>query len=434
LNGSVLTGLKSSTKVQIVTPNPKKIGFSNFFLSIYQVAILIAVPAFLLIHIRQRAPLRRFFERFGFFLGTEKTLASSKPTIWFHAASLGEVKQIQSLAKRLHQEHKFNVIVTTFTQAGAEWVQQNLSFATHKFAPIDIHFFTKRFLRKFNPQSLVIIEGDIWPILLHTANKRQIAITLLNARSSKSRKRFPLFYTQAISYLNTITCPSQNIQNEFLDLGIDKGKVTLIDSLKAAQQNVDADLVRGIQSLALDRKILVIASTHASDEALALEVIDNLQSAKDNYFVIWAPRHLRRTTIISQKLASIGIDYINRSDLPVSNAKYDTLILDTLGELATALSISYAVYLGGGLGSEGGHNPFEPAFFGSPIATGPNIENHKQAFDLLMPSKAIFFIDSAQMVLDFFFTDHKQNADLITLSKGRFKKSVDETLSLLLDI
>jgi 3-deoxy-D-manno-octulosonic-acid transferase len=406
-------------------------GFSSLFLRFCQVLILFAIPVFFVVHLRQGASLYRFLERLGLRLGSTRVFPPNHPTIWFHAASLGEVKQIQSLAQRLYQEQKFNILVTTFTHAGAEWVEQNLPFAVHKFAPLDIAPLVNRFVREYDPQQLVIVEGDIWPTLLNTARKNKISTTLLNARSSKSRKRFPKLYAKATSYFDLITCPTASILNEFLSLGIPSARVKLINSLKAAQQSVDEDLANKIRYTANGRKILVMASTHASDETTLLTVLQKLISTPRSDFIIWAPRHMRRIPTISKLLSEIGISFEKRTDLPTSKPRSELLILDTLGELPTAFAVSDAVYLGGGLGNEGGHNPFEPAYFGLPIATGSNVENHQQAFDILMESGSLHFVENADDIFDFFSANHAKNDEIAATSQKHFNSSVTETIKLL---
>jgi 3-deoxy-D-manno-octulosonic-acid transferase len=386
---------------------------------------------FFVSHLRQGASIYRFLERLGLRLKSTNVFSPNHPTIWFHAVSLGEVKQIQLLAQRLHQEQKINILVTTFTHAGAEWVEQNLPFAIHKFAPLDMAPFVNRFVREFAPQQLVIVEGDIWPTLLNTTRKKQISTTLLNARSSKTRKRFPKLYAKATSYFDLITCPTDSILNEFLSLGIPSPRVKLINSLKAAQQPIDEDLANNIRCAANGRKISVMASTHASDEPILFEVLQKMNSTPCSDFIIWAPRHMRRIPSISEQLSKIGISFVKRTELPTSKSGHELLILDTLGELPTAFAVSDAVYLGGGLGKEGGHNPFEPAYFGLPIATGSNVENHQQAFDILIESGSLHFVENADDIFDFFSVNHVKNDEIAATSQKHFNSSVSETIKLL---
>ena len=50
-------------------------------------------------------------------------------------------------------------------------------------------------------------------------------------------------------------------------------------------------------------------------------------------------------------------------------------MLDTIGELAQLYQIATAVFVGGSLVDQGGHNILEPAVFGKPIVFGPYMQN-----------------------------------------------------------
>lgn len=402
-------------------------GFSPLFLFLYQCITFVCIPVYLLIHLRQGAPINRFIERLGLNLGPFQ----NGHTIWFHAASLGEVKQIQVLAQQLMDNHNYNVVITTFTKAGADWVATNLPNVVHKFAPIDLSFCVAKFVSVFKPHTLAVIEGDIWPSLLHTLKKNSMSIALLNARSSKSRKRFKKFHFEAASYFDLVTCPDTAILDELTEAGFNSQKIKLIDSLKASQQDIDDNLATRINAIAQDRKILSIASTHESDEAVISQMLQGLKSKTKDNFIIWAPRHLRRASIVSKLLDQLSIKNRMRSEINEEPFSCDALILDTLGELPTVLSVSDAVYLGGGLGDEGGHNPFEPAHYGKPIASGPHVKNHRQAFDALAESGVIIYVTTAEEILNFFTDDHSRNSAAIKISEQRFSKSVFETLTLI---
>jgi 3-deoxy-D-manno-octulosonic-acid transferase len=160
-------------------------------------------------------------------------------------------------------------------------------------------------------------------------------------------------------------------------------------------------------------------------------VLEDLKTPFPSPFIIWAPRHVRRATPISQRLSQLEIENAKRSELENNETHCDVFILDTLGELSTALSLTNAVYLGGGLALEGGHNPLEPSFFGVPIASGKNVENHQQAFDMLIPTGSVCLVKNKTDILDFFNAEHHQCPDAITLTKHSLSKGVDDTLKLL---
>ena len=50
-------------------------------------------------------------------------------------------------------------------------------------------------------------------------------------------------------------------------------------------------------------------------------------------------------------------------------------MLDTIGELAQLFQVATAVFVGGSLVDQGGHNILEPAVFGKPIVFGPYMQN-----------------------------------------------------------
>jgi len=362
-------------------------GFSRLALFLYQCLVLVSIPIFFIVHCSQRAQIGRFIERLGFGLGAP----SNAPTLWFHAASLGEIKQIEHVAKDLHHTHGYAILVTTFTQAGAQWVQQHLPFATHRFAPIDMGFIVRRILATFRPEQLAIIENDLWPCMLATSKNRVQTITMLNARGSSSRKRRSVFHRKAMAYFDTVTCSSQSISNEFEQLDFPKKDIHQIGSLKSAPTILDNDLISRLRIAANNRKIWVAASTHASDEKAILDAIDVIQKNDPNTFLIWAPRHHKRVNAIQKALTLSGQSYEKRSEDAPSRVS-DVFILDSLGELESALFVSDIVYLGGGLADEGGHNPYEPAQLQKPILSGPKVANHQDSFDALKNQGIITFV------------------------------------------
>ena len=53
----------------------------------------------------------------------------------------------------------------------------------------------------------------------------------------------------------------------------------------------------------------------------------------------------------------------------------ESLLLDSIGELAGLFEHATVVFMGGTLARRGGHNILEPAFFGKPVIVGPHMEN-----------------------------------------------------------
>lgn len=360
-----------------------------------QLLVFVAIPVILLVHLRQGATLRSFGDRLGFGLSGGASKNANQKAIWFHAASLGEVKQIEAVAGVLKAEHGYHILITTFTHAGAKWVRQNLPYATHKYAPIDIGIVVQKYMRAFKPCLLVLVEGDIWPNMINATKNSGTSIALVNARSSRSRSRFSKLYGEVTKKIDLITVPSLAVAEEFLTLGAERAKVHVVDSLKSSKMNVDHGLTRGFTDITGDRKIWAVASSHRSDEDLIYQV---LEQSKSSCLTIWAPRHLSRVSAIEKQLEKMALKWAKRSNIADAASDIDVLILDSLGELGSVFDVADAVYLGGGQANEGGHNPFEPAMFGVPIISGPNIENHREAFNAPSVQPLVTFATTSEGV------------------------------------
>ena len=74
----------------------------------------------------------------------------------------------------------------------------------------------------------------------------------------------------------------------------------------------------------------------------------------------------------------------------------DVLLLDTLGELATAYRFASVAFVGGTLIRHGGHSIMEPAVYAKPIVIGPSIENFPQIFQELHLRHGIQQISSGE--------------------------------------
>jgi 3-deoxy-D-manno-octulosonic-acid transferase len=94
---------------------------------------------------------------------------------------------------------------------------------------------------------------------------------------------------------------------------------------------------------------------------------------------ILAPRQPERFGEVERLARDAGLRTVRRSDLPIdAEPRADIVVLDTLGELAQLYQVATAVFVGGSLVDNGGHNILEPAIFGKPIVFGPHMQNFKE--------------------------------------------------------
>ena len=133
--------------------------------------ILLFVPALILVVLRYRHRLASEFlfkagERFGSWDMSAAAKDPGKPLIWVHCASLGEVKAVEPVLRKLHD---LNILITTVTLSGRQYASES-NIAKHVFfVPFDLSFLVKKALRRTGAAALILVETELWPGLICAA-------------------------------------------------------------------------------------------------------------------------------------------------------------------------------------------------------------------------------------------------------------------------
>ena len=110
--------------------------------------------------------------------------------LWFHAASIGEIKSILPVIKELNKKKdNLEFLITTVTLSSSQIAEielKNIENAKHRFFPIDSHFLIKKFLSLWKPFAIFLVDSEIWPNLITQAKRENIFLALINARISKN--------------------------------------------------------------------------------------------------------------------------------------------------------------------------------------------------------------------------------------------------------
>jgi 3-deoxy-D-manno-octulosonic-acid transferase len=303
--------------------------------------------------------------------------------LWVHAVSVGEVGVAATLIRALPAD--LPVLVTTITPTGQARARAIFAGrATVAYLPFELGFAVRRFLGRFEPRGLVLVEGDLWPLLLRHARRRGLEVRVVNGRISDRSfprllrlRRFlgPLFHP-----VGGFGVQSAADRDRLLRLGVPDERVTVTGNLKyespapPATPGLDALLAQ----LAAGRPVLVAGSTMAGEEEVVLDAFARAGGAERALLVI-APRHPERFSEVAGVLERRGLGWLRRSLAgPPEGAPPGVLLLDSLGELASAYRLARGAFIGGTLVPKGGHNPLEPARWGRPAAVGPSMENFRE--------------------------------------------------------
>ena len=157
-----------------------------------------------------RAYFDRFGERFGF-----TRMSVSRPAIWVHAVSVGEVQAAAPLVRELNRKNpNIPIVITTVTPTGARRAMDLLGdCARHCYAPYDLPGAVARFFDATRPALAIIIETELWPTLYHECGKRHVPLVLASARiSPRSVSKYRWFkrlFREALSHDIVIAAQSE---------------------------------------------------------------------------------------------------------------------------------------------------------------------------------------------------------------------------------
>ncbi|HUN74518.1 MAG TPA: lipid IV(A) 3-deoxy-D-manno-octulosonic acid transferase [Steroidobacteraceae bacterium] len=352
--------------------------------------------------VRERGYWRRFGER----LGLGATLGS--PSLWVHAASLGEVQAAAALVHELQRIIPATpVVLTTSTAAGADRGRALLG-ARHvdvRYVPLDLPGAVRRFLDRARPRLAIVLETELWPNLYAECGRRGIPLVLASARvSERSTRRYALLgsvFRGALSNCTVLAAQSEADATRFRRLGAAPERTAVVGNIKfdfevPAQTEEKGRALRAYYAGA--RPVWVAGSTHEGEERAVLAAHERVRADARTALLVIAPRHPPRFAEVAALLERQGVRFARRSSQESCDSSTEVLLLDTLGELVEFYAAADVVFVGGSLVPVGGHNLLEPAALARAILTGPHQLNAPEIARMLAERKAVAIVhDCAEL-------------------------------------
>jgi 3-deoxy-D-manno-octulosonic-acid transferase len=322
--------------------------------------------------------------------------------LWIHAVSVGEVGVAATLIRALPASTP--LVLTTVTPTGQAVARRVLasrsgvaplpgatlegdSSVRVAYLPFDLGFAVRRFLDVFTPSALVLIEGDLWPLLLARVKQRSLPVVVVNGRVSDRGfarlRRLRRWARPILSPVDVYGVQTECDRDRLLELGVAAERVRVTGNLKFESPEPPAleALEAAVLATAGGRPIAVAGSTMDGEERAVLEAFAAV--GPQRALLVLAPRHPERAAEVAALVAERNLNVVRRSRLDLERSdgahgaidRADVLLLDTMGELASLYRHAAAAFIGGTLVPSGGHNPLEAARFGVPIAVGPSMHN-----------------------------------------------------------
>lgn len=296
--------------------------------------------------------------------------------VWLHAVGLGETLALRGLiAAMADQAPALEFLVTSGTRGSAEVFGANLPPRTrHQFLPLDAPSYLARFLDHWRPDLSVWAEQDLWPGAVVATARRGIPLALVNARMNTEafarRQRGAGLFADLMARFALVAAQDEGTADHLRRLGADAVRVT--GSLKAAAPPLGCDpqVLEALRQALAGRKVVLLASSHAADEAVTLAALATLQPRP---LLLIAPRDPSRGEEIALQVTKQGLTTTRRS--LGQGPEGDVWIVDTLGEMGLWYRLCPVTLIGGTFDATQGHNPWEPAALGSAILHGPHVAN-----------------------------------------------------------
>ena len=312
--------------------------------------------------------------------------------IWFHAASLGELKSIIPIIKELDNNNNLEFLITTVTLSSSNLAAlefKNFQNIYHRFLPIDVLFLIKKFLNEWSPYAVFFVDSEIWPNLLFQAKKKNILIGLINARITSRTfnrwRKIPRTSKKIFGLFNLCLTSNSETKDYLEKLGATnihyKGNLKLINQ-------IDENKIKDPNHRILSKKrFWFAASIHENEDIYCFKTHINLKKKYQDVLTIIAPRHIQRVNKIKDlsKKYNLNTQILNKGDL-ISEGK-EILIINSFGVLNNYYKYAKSVFIGKStlkkFDKNGGQNPIEAALLGCKIYHGPYVYNFKEIYELL---------------------------------------------------
>lgn len=345
----------------------------------------------------------RWSERFG--------LTKLRQTdLHIHSVSMGETLAAIPLIKGIQKAHPhIRITITTSSPTGSHEVQKAFKndLATgliqHCYLPFDFTFSIKRFLKQVSPRLILIMETELWPNLIHYANKQGAKVMLVNGRlSEKSANQYHKWQKVSIpmlKQLDTLIAQTPIEAKRFQQLSVDNDKIQVCGNLKF-DLNIPDSIKQQGHDLRVKWQTLTVptwlaGSVHPGEFDAIISAHQQLLTIMPNALLIMVPRHPEQFAAAANKLTARGMTFISKSSNQLPSLDTQVILGDTMGELLALYGAADQAFIGGTLIESGGHNPLEPAAMGLPVFSGPNHWDFQEITELLKNAGNLNVIDNA---------------------------------------
>lgn len=311
-------------------------------------------------------------------------------TLWLHGVSVGELKLAISLLQAQDNLDWSQVLITTVTPNGWNYLQQLEQPCQKRRLPFDWLPSLNRFITAQSTH-LLLVETEIWPALFQLVHKYGGTTAIINGRYGKKNQRNPFqaLIRQTLFNLDRVFARNASDLQAFIAAGLPARNGQAAGNLKF-DLKPNAQIPPNLRVWCENQPFIVFASVAEDERTGFAPIIQDLLQKDPSLRILYAPRQVQQANA-HRDLFDDGITRL-RSQNAFDQSRL--LILDSLGELAGTFRYATACVMGGGFGNRGGQNFLEPLAAGCPTLIGPYMTNFAEETQAAMEAAAILKVVS----------------------------------------
>jgi 3-deoxy-D-manno-octulosonic-acid transferase len=368
------------------------------------VALVCATPYWLYQMLRHGKYRRGLTERLGFV--PQRITPSTKPSIWIHAVSVGEVLAVSELVRRLQKEFpEHRVVISTTTDTSQMLARDRFGAENVFYFPFDFKHCVKPYFETLQPELIVIAETEFWPNFLRTAKEQGIRVAVVNARISDRSlpgyRRWQSILSRVLRNVDIFLAQTSEDVRRLCEIGTPADRVFVAGNLKfdvaAPSPPPIVNQLRSAFQSADAGPVLICGSTVEGEEEFLLEAFKNVLTQYPAAIMLLAPRHPERFEQVTELIKQSQFKFSKRSTWNGEPLSGGVFLIDSIGELASLYALADLAFVGGSLVSRGGHSILEPAQHGVAILVGPHTENFRDIVELFRDNNAVRIVSADQL-------------------------------------
>lgn len=400
----------------------------RILLFVYNVILVILTPVIsiaLYFILRKKNKHQNYWERFGFI-----RIDDFKPnkSVWFHCASVGEVRSIKKIVDVLRQNNQdLSIIISTMTATGRQMALEYTKADKAFLLPIENSRAVSVIISSMNVSVLIIVDTELWPNLIYTASS-QIPVFLINGRISdktyKTYKRFRLIFKSVLNRFSAIMTKSELDEDRFKSIIGSSSKIITAGNIKFQdrKQKENVKIIKELEYI----KFFLAASTHDGEEEEIISWFDGKMAGFEK--LVFAPRHIERAEQVKEIIKKQGFSVSLYSENDFSK---QVIIIDAFGLLEGLYILADKIFIGGSLKEVGGHNIYEALQFEKRVSVGKYMFSFKEIFDEAYKLGLVSVINNKDDALKFF--SENTGSDNFIDFFHRIDKVNSETISIITD-